>query len=147
MLIETVSKGGNLLLNVGPTARGTCDDRALERLAAIGDWMKLHGRSIYGCTAAPDEFRKPDNCLLTYNPKTRRLYLHVLVWPMGKLHFDGIADKVAYAQLLNDASEVKFSRGEGGAWMSANSPVEGITLDLPVRQPNVVVPVVELFLK
>ena len=147
MLIETVSKGGNLLLNVGPTARGTFDDRALERLAAIGDWMKLHGRSIYGCTAAPDEFRKPDNCLLTYNPKTRRLYLHVLVWPMGKLHFDGIEDKVAYAQLLNDASEVKFSRSEGGAWMSANSPVEGITLDLPVRQPNVTVPVVELFLK
>ena len=147
MLIETVSKGGNLLLNVGPTARGTFDDRALERLAAIGEWMRLHGRSIYGCTAAPEEFRKPDNCLLTWNPKTRRLYLHVLVWPMGKLHFDGIADKVAYAQLLNDASEVKFSRAEGGAWMSANSPVEGITLDLPVRQPNVVVPVVGLFLK
>ncbi len=147
MLIETVSKGGNLLLNVGPTARGTFDDRALQRLAAMGDWMRLHGRAIYGCTAAPDEFRKPDNCLLTYNPKARRLYLHVLVWPMGKLHFDGAAGKVAYAQLLNDASEVKCSRSEGGAWMSAQGDQNTLTFDLPVRQPDVVVPVVELFLK
>lgn len=147
MLIETVSKGGNLLLNVGPTARGTFDERALECLGFMGDWMWLHGRSIYGCTAAPDEFKKPDNCLLTYNPKTRRLYVHVLVWPMGKLHFDGIADKVAYAQLLNDASEVKFSRSEGGAWMSGQGGQNAVTFDLPVRQPNTVVPVIELFLK
>ena len=147
MLIETVSKGGNLILNVGPTARGTFDDRALERLAAMGDWMKLHSRAIYGCTAAPAGFKKPDNCLLTYNPKTRRLYLHVLVWPMGKLHLDGFADKVAYAQLLNDASEVKFSSNKG-AWMAEEQGTEsGITLDLPMVKPNTVVPVVELFLK
>jgi len=147
MLIETVSKGGNLLLNVGPTARGTFDDRALERLCAIGDWMHLHSRAIYGCTQAPDEFRKPDNCLLTYNPKTRRLYVHVLVWPMGKLHLDGFADRVAYAQLLNDASEVKFS-SQKGAWMAEQQGTqEGITLDLPMVKPNVLVPVVELFLK
>ena len=83
MLIEVVSKGGNLLLNVGPTARGTFDDRALDRLKGIGNWMSLHGRSIYGCTQAPAEFPKPPNCLLTYNPATKRLYVHVLEWPMG----------------------------------------------------------------
>ncbi len=53
MLIDTVSKGGNLLLNVGPTGRGEIDDRALERLAGMGEWMRRHGRSIYGCTQAP----------------------------------------------------------------------------------------------
>lgn len=147
MLIETVSKGGNLLLNVGPTGRGTFDDRAKDRLAAMGDWMKLHSRAIYGCTAAPEEFKKPDNCLLTYNPKTKRLYLHVLTWPMGKLHFDGIAGKVAYAQLLNDASEVKFSATQGGTMADQKGAINGITLDLPMLQPNVTVPVVELFLK
>jgi len=146
MLIETVSKGGNLLLNVGPTARGTFDDRAKERLAALGDWMRLHGRAIHGCTAAPPEFVKPDNCLLTYNPKTNRLYLHVLVWPMGKLHFEGMRGKVAYAQLLNDASEVKFGDG-GGAWMGGQEAAGDITLDLPMHQPNTVIPVIELFLK
>jgi alpha-L-fucosidase len=147
MLIETVSKGGNLLLNVGPTARGTFDDRALERLAAMGDWMRLHNRSIYGCTAAPEEFKKPDNCLLTYNPKTKRLYVHVLVWPTGTLNFDGIAGKVAYAQLLNDASEVKFKDNNGASSAEKEGAANGITFDLPAVQPNVGVPVLELFLK
>ncbi len=49
--------------------------------------------------------------------------------------------------MLNDASEVKFSKSEGGAWMSAKGAVEGVTFDLPVRQPGVTVPVLELFLK
>jgi alpha-L-fucosidase len=51
MLIETVSKGGNLLLNVGPTARGTFDSRAIERLEGIGEWMKYNSRAT--STAAP----------------------------------------------------------------------------------------------
>jgi alpha-L-fucosidase len=53
LLIETVSKGGNLLLNVGPTGRGTFDNRAMQRLEGMGEWMKYNGRSIYGCTQAP----------------------------------------------------------------------------------------------
>jgi alpha-L-fucosidase len=47
MLVETVSKGGNLLLNVGPTARGNFDDRASDRLAVMGKWMKYNSRSVY----------------------------------------------------------------------------------------------------
>jgi alpha-L-fucosidase len=150
MLIETVSKGGNLLLNVGPTARGTFDERAKERLEGIGAWMKGHGRSIYGCTQAPAEFKTPANCLLTYNPETRRLYVHVLEWPMGVLHLDGFGGRIAYAQLLNDASEVK-SREENDAEEGASGGKADsnrtLTLELPVRQPNVTVPVIELFLK
>ncbi len=151
MLIETVSKGGNLLLNVGPTARGTFDDRALERLAGVGEWMRLHDRSITGCTQAPEELRTPRNCLLTYNPASRRVYVHVLEWPLGALHLDGFAGQVAYAQLLNDASEIPFTErpseigfmpGERGA--SAGGT---LTLRLPVQEPRVTVPVVELFLK
>ena len=59
MLIDTVSKGGNMLLNVGPTGRGELDYRALERLAGMGEWMKRHGRSIYGCTQAPADIALP----------------------------------------------------------------------------------------
>ena len=67
MLIDTVSKGGNLLLNVGPTGRGEFDERALDRLEGMGEWMKRHSRSIYGCTQAPEEFICPTDCRYTYN--------------------------------------------------------------------------------
>ena len=147
MLVEVVSKGGNLLLNVGPTGRGEFDERALERLAGIGAWMRRHGRSIYGCAAAPEEFVCPQDCRLTYNPETRRLYVHVFAWPFRQLHLDGLAGKVEYAQLLDDASEIGLAeRPAHQAEVDAQSR-ETLTLELPVRQPDAVVPVVELFLK
>jgi len=150
MLIETVSKGGNLLLNVGPTARGTFDDRALDRLAGIGEWMKAHGRAIYGCTAAPPEFPVPPNCLLTYNPQSDRLYIHVLEWPMGTLFLDGFGGRVKYAQLLNDASEIKFSESSGPRHGEEEKPGAGtrtVILSLPVLKPAAEVPVIEIFMK
>ncbi len=146
MLVDTVSKGGNLLLNVGPTGRGEFDARALDRLQGMGEWMKRHSRSIYGCTQAPPEFKAPQDCRLTYNPKTNRLYVHVFAWPFVHLHLDGFAGKVAYAQLLNDASEV-FMKGPED-WQSATpAPASTLTLTLPVKKPDVTVPVIELFLK
>jgi len=150
MLIDTVSKGGNLLLNVGPTARGEFDQRALDRLAGIGEWMKRHGRSIHGCTQAPAEFPVPSDCRLTYNPKTRRLYVHVFAWPYKYLNLDGMAGRVAYAQLLNDASEVRMlgeiPEGSYGAHSETRKPQQ-LSLELPVAKPDVSVPVIELFLK
>jgi alpha-L-fucosidase len=146
MLIETVSKGGNLLLNVGPTARGTFDDRALARLEGIGKWMRLHDRSIYGCTEAPAEFKAPDNCLLTWNPKTRRLYIHILEWPMGVLHLDGYAGRIRYAQLLNDGSEVRFTEGANRSQDMGKTVSQTVTLQLPVLKPDVEIPVVEVYI-
>jgi len=147
MLIDTVSKGGNLLLNVGPTARGEFDERALSRLAGIGEWMKRHSRSIYGCTQAPPQFKAPQDCRLTYNPKKKRLYVHVFAWPFKHLHLDGFAGRVEYAQLLNDASEVTMGLGEWYARQAAGLGRSTLTLNLPVQKPNVTVPVIELFLK
>ncbi len=150
MLIETVSKGGNLLLNVGPTARGTFDKRASDRLQGMGAWMKVNGRSIYGCTQAPAEFKAPKNCLLTYNPEAKRLYVHVLQWPIDVLRLDGYAGKVAYAQLLNDASEVRYSE-EGAdpaaAAKKGEKAANVLTLRLPIAKPDVEIPVIELYLK
>ena len=148
-LIDCVSKGGNLLLNVGPTARGEFDYRAMDRLQGIGEWMKRHSRSIYGCTEAPQEFPTPQDCRLTYNPDTKRMYVHVLAWPYQHLHLDGFADRVKYAQLLNDASEVHMKGPE--EWQIARAggkkPTNTLTLNLPAQKPNVAVPVIELFMK
>lgn len=150
MLIDTVSKGGNLLLNVGPTGRGEFDARALERLAGMGEWMKRHSRSIYGCTQAPADLGSaPQDCRYTYNPKTNRLYVHVFAWPFGQLYLDGIdSARVEYAQLLNDGSEVLMKGIE--EWQehfSGDHKRSGLSLRIPVRKPDVTVPVIELFLK
>jgi len=148
MLIDTVSKGGNLLLNVGPTGRGEIDERALDRLKGMGEWMQRHSRSIYGCTQAPDDFKTPRDCRLTYNPSTNRLYVHVFAWPFVELHLDGFGDRIAYAQLLNDASEIKVEgRPEWQAHHVGDDSAGVATLRLPVKKPNVTVPVIELFLK
>jgi len=147
MLIGVVSKGGNLLLNVGPTGRGEFDDRALDRLQGMGEWMKRHGRSIHGCTGAPDDITTPEDCRLTYNPETRRLYVHVFAWPFRQLHLDGLAGKVEYAQLLNDASEIGLSEQTEHQKDLGGRDLQTLTLELPVQAPRVSVPVIELFLK
>jgi alpha-L-fucosidase len=146
LLAETASKGGNLLLNVGPTGRGEFDERALSRLQAIGEWMKRHSRSIYGCTQAPEEFKAPQDCRYTYNPDTKRLYLHVLAWPYKHIDLGAIGDRVAYAQLLNDASEVPM---KVDAWYATHMKMaqKDLVLTLPQQKPNVAVPVIELYLK
>jgi alpha-L-fucosidase len=141
MLIDTVSRGGNLLLNVGPTARGEFDVRAEESLLGMGEWMRLHGRSIYGCTEAPNEFPQPQDCRLTYNPDKKRLYVHMYSWPIGEIAFDGFADKVAYCQLLNDASELSMHPSKG------DNPRNTLEVRLPTLRPNVQVPVIEMYLK
>jgi alpha-L-fucosidase len=147
-LIDCVSKGGNLLLNVGPTGRGEFDERALTRLSGIGEWMKRHNRSIYGCTQAPAEFQTPPDCRLTYNPERKRLYVHIFAWPYKHLHLDGaFADRVAYAQLLHDASEIKLGMDPWHAGQLGTTGTKTLTLTLPPMRPNVTVPVIELFLK
>ena len=146
MLIDTVSKDGNLLLNVGPNARGEMDSRALERLRGMGAWMRLHSRSIYGCGAS--DFTPPPDCRFTQNGN--RLYLHLFAWPFKHVHLDGLAGQVEYAQLLDDASEVKMSVVDPDQ-QAQNTTMGGasgaLTLELPIRKPSVAVPVVELFLK
>jgi len=146
MLVDAVSKGGNLLLNVGPNGRGEFEPRALERLRGIGAWMRLHGRSIYGCSAS--DLTPPVDCRYTQNGN--RLYLHLFAWPFQHVHLPGLAGRVEYAQLLNDASEVRMLALDPHA-QAQNMTMTGeegmLTLQLPVQRPDVAVPVVELFLK
>jgi alpha-L-fucosidase len=148
MLVDTVSMDGNFLLNVGPTARGQFDPRAVETLRGIGAWMRLHGRSIYG--AGPSEFTAPPDC--RYTQRGDRLYLHLFAWPFDAVHLPGLAERLEYAQFLHDGAEVRWevadpSRGAAYATVAASQPSGTVTLELPVRRPDVEVPVVELFLR
>jgi alpha-L-fucosidase len=147
LLIESVSKGGNLLLNVGPTARGTFDHRADQALAGMGEWMKYNSRSIYECTQAPAEFVVPDNTILTYNPETNRLYIHLLDYPLTNFRLPGYKGKVKYAQFLHDASELLITAPYGHHMQGSISTENDLNLRLPVNKPNVDIPVIELFLE
>ncbi len=150
MLIETVSKGGNLLLNVGPTARGNFDYRAIERLQQIGDWMTFNSKSIYGCTAAPEKFQSPKNTFLTYNKETNRLYIHLLQYPFKTLYLPGFKGQVKYAQFLHDNSEIKYresAAAKASEHMAITAGADDLIMDLPVIKPNTEIPVIELILK
>ncbi|MHB8636482.1 MAG: alpha-L-fucosidase [Fimbriimonadaceae bacterium] len=151
MLVDTVSKGGNLLLNVGPTGRGEFDQRALDRLDGIGRWLRRHGRSIYGCTQAPSEMKAPTDVRYTFNPRTERLYAHLFAYPFRHLMLPGLRNRVKYAQLLNDASEVKMLEAvpehEYGAGIEGQATANTLTLELPIPGPSEPVSVVELFLR
>jgi alpha-L-fucosidase len=145
LLIESVSKGGNVLLNVGPTGRGEIDYRAESALLKMGDWLKYNGRAIYGCTQAPDEFEIPDSSLLTYNPETNRLYIHLIDYPIENFTLKNMKGKVKYAQFLHDMSEIKISKRRG-AWGKEEVAEQDINLSLPIVKPNIEIPVIEIIL-
>jgi len=150
MLVNTVSIGGNLLMNVGPTARGFLDNRAKDALAVYANWMKYNSRSIYGCTMAePDILPSlPPDCRYTQSEDGKRLYLHLLAWPFGHVLLPGMAGRVAYAQMLHDGSEIKFTEGElkhFGVGLPKDDDL--LVMMLPVVKPDVLVPVIEIFLK
>ncbi len=147
MLIDTVSKDGSFLLNVGPDGRGRFDADARRVLAEIGGWMDLHRRSIDGAGAAP--WTPPADA--RYTRRGDRLYLHLFAWPYGAVHLPGLAGKVRYAQLLDDASEIRMSVTDPDApaftIFEGGQPAGTLTLHLPTVPPDVLVPVVELVLE
>ena len=111
--------------------------------------MKRHSRSIYGCTQAPEQFQAPKDCRLTYNPQNNRMYVHIFAWPMMHLALEGFAGKVEYAQLLNDASEIRMRKRKpkpaANDFLVPDSRT--LVLELPIKKPDVTVPVIELFMK
>ncbi|MCR5414254.1 MAG: alpha-L-fucosidase [Kiritimatiellae bacterium] len=146
LLIDAVAHGGNLIMNVGPTGRGEFDARAKARLEEFGKWMHWNSRAIYGCTEAPAEFETPDGCVMTWNPKTRRLYLHVYSYPSSGAIGLRFADRVEYAQFLHDGSEIPVKGLPD--WQKATDPGACTTFCMmPVTPPDVAIPVIELFIK
>jgi alpha-L-fucosidase len=105
MLVECVSKGGNLLLNVGPDAKGEIPEESVKILEDVGHWMKQNSRSIYGCGYAG--LPKPEWGRYTRNGN--RLYAHVMEEQTGAVCLEGMAGKVEKMRLVRDNSEVKES--------------------------------------
>lgn len=101
-LVNVAGKGGNLLLNVGPTAEGTIPELSAERLQEVGEWTHRNAEAIYGTSGSPFP------CELEWGAitvKPGRLYMHVYndKWPTGALRFNGIRNKVARAFMLADS--------------------------------------------
>ncbi len=106
MLIEVASKGGNFLLNVGPTPEGTIQPEFEERLRGIGAWLKVNGDSIYGTTYGPLQ----DLSFGRSTQKGNTVYVHVFDWPSGDLEIKGMKGRVASATLLAGAQPLKFTQ-------------------------------------
>lgn len=148
MLVNTVSIGGNLLMNVGPTARGVFDQRAVDALKVYEDWMKYNSRSIYGCTMAEPEFTAPRGTRLTQSVDGKRLYIHLTEYPFGFLEMDNLAGKIEYAQFLHDGSEILFSEKSIVHISEGTTNNEHVVFfSLPAIKPDVIDPVIEVFLK
>jgi alpha-L-fucosidase len=103
MLVECVSKNGNLLLNIGPDARGRIPGASVKILEAVGDWMTDNGESIYGCTAAG--MPKPEWGRFT--AKGNKLYAHIFEAQAGGICLPNMAGKVEKLRRLADGSEIK----------------------------------------
>jgi alpha-L-fucosidase len=102
ILVDCASKGGNYLLNVGPTSEGLFPEASVERLKGIGAWMKINSASIYDTTAST--IGRPKWGRSTTNGDT--IYLHVFEWPKdGKLIVNGVARLPEKAWLLSDANK------------------------------------------
>jgi alpha-L-fucosidase len=110
-LIDCSSKGGNYLVNVGPTSEGLIPDASLERLAAIGNWMQVHREAIYGTSASPFARRLAwGRCTQRLSGNETKLYLHVFDWPVdGQLLVPGLKSTVQKAYLLADPSKRKLA--------------------------------------
>ena len=124
-LVDVASKGGNYLLNVGPTAQGVIPAPSVERLRDIGAWMRINGTAIYGTSASP--FTAP----LPFGRATRKgrtVYLHVFDWPAdGKLHLTpemarqlGGTPARAYRLALPDTA-VSVAGGDDGLTIDAGA--------------------------
>jgi alpha-L-fucosidase len=134
MLSDIVSKGGNFLLNVGPTADGVIPQPSVERLEAVGAWMEVNGEAIYGTTASPFPALPWGRCTKKLNRRGASLYLHVFEWPKdGRLVVPGLRNEVRSARML-----------AGGGRLKAAQTEEGVVLEVPAAAPDPHVSVIRL---
>lgn len=138
-LVECVSKNGNLLLNVGPNAKGEIPSESLELLSEVGKWMRQNGDSIYGCGMS--SLAKPE--WGRYTQKGNILYAHLFERGIGPINLNGLAGKIASARLLSDGSEIKIDK----PWNAGDFPDDAFFNFAGSELPDVNDTVVELRLK
>jgi alpha-L-fucosidase len=126
-LIDCASKGGNYLLNVGPTGEGLIPDASIQRLAETGRWIKANSKAIYGTSASPFARQLPwGRCTQKTARGVTTLYLHVFQWPAdGKLTVPGLRNKAKSASVLVTREKV-----------AAVNIDSGLVLSLPLQAPD-----------
>jgi alpha-L-fucosidase len=125
-LVDIASKGGNYLLNVGPTSEGLIPEPSVERLKAVGAWMKVNGEAIYGTTASPFKKLPWGRCTKIVSGDETTLFLHVFNWPAdGKLVVPGLKNSVKSARLLASGKKLKFT-----------STADGVEVLVPAEAPD-----------
>jgi alpha-L-fucosidase len=130
-LIDIASKGGNYLLNVGPTSEGLIPQPSVERLKAVGAWLRVHGESIYGTSAGPFKRGLPWG---RATQKPGRIYLHVFDWPKDGRLVVPLANKSGKAALLAAARRMlPVIPGENG-----------LTIAVPAEPPDRIASVIVL---
>ena len=133
-LVDIASKGGNYLLNVGPTPEGEFPQGSIDDLKAIGAWMKVNGESIYGTKASPLGILPWGRCTQKIEKENTILYLSIFNWPSdGKLIVPGLKNQVLSAKLL-----------DGGASLKTNPTVDSLVIDVPDRASDPIATVVRL---
>ncbi len=130
-LVDIVSKGGNYLLNVGPTSEGLIPGPSIERLREVGAWMKINGEAIYGTSASPFAQGLPWG---RATHKGHTLYLHVFDWPADGELVVPLANVPLKAYLLAAKDKnLKFIGGD-----------RGLTIQVPAEAPDKIVSVIAL---
>ncbi len=137
-LVDIASKGGNYLLNVGPTSEGLIPEPSIERLKAIGKWMSVNSEAIYATTASPFERLPWGRCTKKFTPEGATLYLHVFNWPNdGKLLVPGLKNQVAGAFLLASPNQT----------LATATETNGILISVPATAPDAISSTVVLRVK
>ena len=135
LLAKAASRGGNLLMNIGPKGDGAFDDRDLTILHGIGKWMDVNGESIYGTTAGPLPLQNWGVSTL----KGDKLYLHVFDWPAdGRLYVGGLKGGAGKVYLLTDPA---------GALHTSAVDGKDLIIDVPRQAPDTANTVIVVELK
>lgn len=117
LLARTAGKGANLLLNIGPQPDGQLPETALNRLSEIGQWLKLHGESIYGTDAG--NFKQGEEIVTTQ--KDNLVYVHILTDTIKEVKIP-MKDKVKNVYKLDDKSALQYKQKDDTLTFSTNIP-------------------------
>ncbi|MPM38698.1 hypothetical protein SDC9_85328 [bioreactor metagenome] len=112
-MVDVVSKGGNFLLNVGPTPQGTFEEKAVSTLEEIGKWMNVNGSAIYG-SRTWTRFSDGDHVRFTQSQDGKILYVFALQWPGNSLELSSVTLKISNVTLLGSKEKIKFNSSKNG---------------------------------
>jgi alpha-L-fucosidase len=131
MLGSCAGQGGNLLLNVGPDAEGRIPQAAVDRLRAVGEWIRANGESIYGSTRT---VLHPNNGMAVSTRVGDKLYLLVHAWPGSTVPLGWVGNKILSARMLETGQEATIEQNGRRVWLH----------DLPQHAPDPDMSVIEI---